>query len=98
MVPDDQRTTPAMSLKILSILWPLRVACVLLAVMVPVSLQGDVGWGTEYPLVPWEDLWREVEEMTEGMQDCHAETSTCWPTTNTSVQAKVAEVCRSVST
>ncbi|XP_050715817.1 uncharacterized protein LOC126998350 isoform X2 [Eriocheir sinensis] len=94
MVPDDQRTTPAMSLKILSILWPLRVAYVLLAVMVPVSLQGDVGWGTEYPLVPWEDLWREVEEMTEGMQDCHAETSTCWPTTNTSVQAKVAEVCR----
>ncbi|XP_066976733.1 uncharacterized protein [Macrobrachium rosenbergii] len=32
----------------------------------------------EYPLVPWEDLWDELDEMTLGKDFCEVERGYCW--------------------
>lgn len=92
------RMSPTMLLRIASGGWSLHVVCVLVAALLSVSLQTDVQWGTEYPLVPWEDMWQEVEEMTEGMRTCRAEDATCWSATNASSDSrvKVSNICRSV--
>lgn len=74
--------------------WPVSAVCVLLAMLVTVSLQSEVQWGTEYPLVPWEDMWQEMEMMSVGM-NCVPEDSTCRHVTNTNTSQKlVPQWCR----
>ena len=69
--------------------WSVFGVCVVLAMLVPVSLQS-----IEYPLVPWEDMWQEVDMMAAG-KNCEPETSTCWHVTNsTTSKTLVKEVCR----
>ncbi|MPC20307.1 hypothetical protein E2C01_013246 [Portunus trituberculatus] len=68
--------------------------CAMLTMLVPVSLQIESRWGVEYPVVPWEDMWQEMEMMAVG-KNCPTEISTCWHTANETIaQALVPQVCR----
>ncbi|KAK3867662.1 hypothetical protein Pcinc_026903 [Petrolisthes cinctipes] len=58
-----------------------------------VTLTWAPGWGgggtgvvwrsREYPLIPWEDLWKEVDIMMAGKENCLPEFSHCWYDNNT---------------
>lgn len=69
----------------------------MLVVVVPMSLQIESRWGVEYPVVPWEDMWQEVEMMATG-NNCPVETATCWHAANatnaTSAEQLVPQACR----
>ena len=67
--------------------------CVVLAMLVTMSLQIESQWGVEYPVVPWEDMWQEMEMMAKG-KNCPTEISTCWHTANATSQPLVPELCR----
>lgn len=70
------------------------VVCVVLVMLVPLSLQTESRWGLEYPVVPWEDMWQEMEMMSKD-KNCPTESSTCWHTSNaTTPQQLVPQVCR----